>query len=87
MSKEKLTLDQQQVELDKLGLEEQPDNFTNLFTFLHSIFGKLGMSAEDVMDASISKLARNFQKYQRSFLEGRTVNDGMMWSRMMWRQE
>lgn len=32
--KEKLTLDQQQVELDRLGLEEQPDNFNNLFTYL-----------------------------------------------------
>lgn len=74
-------------ELTEEQLTEFISEIIDVYIFLHSIFGKLGMSAEDVMDASISKLARNFQKYQRSFLEGRTVNDGMMWSRMMWRQE
>lgn len=77
-------------DLDELTPEMRAEfigEIVDVYIFLHSIFGKLGMDASDVMDAAITKMARNFDKYKREYLESRTVNEGMMWSRFKWREE
>jgi hypothetical protein len=61
---------------DKLVLE-----LVDVFIFLSSIFNHAGLTADQVMELTRGKVAKNFSKYEQSNFEGKTIAEGLQYSR------
>lgn len=63
---------------------EQLGELADILIFTTGIMGLVGITSEELNEAVVAKMERNEVKYKPEYFEGRTVREGLAYSRQQW---
>lgn len=63
------------------------DEIADLFIFFGSLLNHIGMTDDELERRVVRKVMVNFLKYHPRNMEGKTIEEGMLYSRSLWNKD